>query len=160
MAGDGQVTMGESTVVKHSARKVRRIHDGGVICGFAGSTADAFALYERLEEQLRAYNGNLLRAAVELAKAWRTDRALRRLEAVLIAADPERTLMIMGSGDVIEPEEGICAVGSGGHFALAAARALARHSEMSPRAIVEASMAIASEICVYTNDQLTIEELG
>lgn len=160
IAGDGQVTMGEKVVLKSSARKVRRIHDGSVLCGFAGSTADAMTLYEKLEEKLKAYNGNLLRAAVEMAKEWRTDKMLRRLEALLIAADAERTLLISGTGDVIEPEEGIAAIGSGGSYALAAARALARHTELSPREVAEAAMGIAAEICVFTNTTLTIEELS
>ena len=159
VAGDGQVTMGEKVVLKSTARKVRRIHDGSVLCGFAGSTADAMTLYENLEEKLKAYNGNLLRSAVEMAKEWRTDKMLRRLEALLIAADAERTLLISGTGDVIEPEEGIAAIGSGGSYALAAARALGRHTELSAREIAEAAMGIAAEICVFTNATLTIEEL-
>lgn len=159
VAGDGQVTMGEKIVMKQTAKKVRRLYDGRVLCGFAGSTADAITLYEKLEEKLKAYNGNLTRAAVELAKDWRTDRMLRKLEALLIAADNQQTLLISGTGDVIEPEEGAIAIGSGGSYAIAAARALLRHSEMDARAICEASMQIAAEICVYTNDALTIEEL-
>lgn len=160
VAGDGQVTFGEKVVLKHSATKVRRIHDGTVLCGFAGSTADAMTLYEKLEEKLRTSNGHLIRAAVELAKEWRTDRMLRRLEALLIAADADRTLLISGTGDVIEPEEGIAAIGSGGNFALAAARALARNTEMDPKKICLESMAITSEMCVFTNDALTVEEIG
>ena len=160
IAGDGQVTLGEKVVMKQSAKKVRRLHDGKVLCGFAGSTADAMTLYEKLEEKLKSYGGNLLRASVELAKDWRTDRMLRRLEALLIAADAGHTLIISGTGDVIEPEEGIAAIGSGGNYALASARALYRHTELGAREIVEASMSIASEICVYTNATLTIEELS
>ncbi len=160
MIGDGQVTLGERVVVKATARKVRRIHDNDVLCGFAGSTADAMTLYEKLEEKLRKHGNNLSRAAVELAKEWRTDRTLRRLEALLIAADRERTLLISGTGDVIEPEESIAAIGSGGHYALASARALARETDLGPREICLASMRIAAEICVFTNDQFTIEELG
>ena len=158
--GDGQVTLGEKVVVKASAKKVRRIHENDVLCGFAGSTADAMTLYEKLEDKLRKHGNNLARAAVELAKDWRTDRALRRLEALLIAADGERTLLISGTGDVIEPEEGIAAIGSGGHYALAAARALARETDMGPREICVSAMTIAAEICVFTNDQFTVEEIG
>jgi ATP-dependent HslUV protease subunit HslV len=131
-----------------------------VLCGFAGSTADAMTLYEKLEEKLKSYNGNLARAAVELAKEWRTDRMLRRLEALLIAADDERTLLISGTGDVIEPEQGVAAIGSGGNYALAAARALHRHTDMPPREVAMKALLIASEICVFTNDQISIEELG
>ena len=160
VAGDGQVTFQEEVVMKHTARKVRRLHQGNVLCGFAGSTADAMTLYEKLEEKLGSYSGNLTRAAVELAKEWRTDRMLRRLEALLIAADVERTLLISGNGDVIEPEEGIAAIGSGGNYAVSAARALYRHTEMSAREIVEESMSVAAEICVYTNDSLTTETLS
>ena len=160
VVGDGQITLAEKVVIKATARKVRRIHDDGVLCGFAGSTADAMTLYEKLEDKLRKHGSNLTRAAVELAKEWRTDRMLRRLEALLIAADANRTLLISGTGDVIEPEEGIAAIGSGGQYALAAARALARNTELDPRTIAEQAMAVAAEICVYTNDNLTIEELG
>ncbi len=159
VAGDGQVTMGEKLVMKHTARKVRLLHDGQVICGFAGSTADAMTLYEKLDEKLKTYSGNLLRAAVELAKDWRTDRMLRQLEALLIAADTTHTLIISGTGDVIEPEEGIAAIGSGGTYALAAARALVRNTNLSAHDIAKESMRIAAEICVFTNDSLTIEEL-
>jgi ATP-dependent HslUV protease subunit HslV len=158
--GDGQVTFGEKVILKGSARKVRRIHENRVLCGFAGSTADAMTLYEKLEDKLREYGGNLTRSAVELAKEWRTDRALRRLEALLIAADEERTLLISGTGDVIEPEEGIAAIGSGGSYALAAARALTRNTELDPREIARAAMEVAAEICVFTNAHFTIEELG
>lgn len=160
IAGDGQVTMGEKIVMKHSARKVRRLYEGRVLCGFAGSTADAITLYEKLEDKLQQFNGNLTRAAVELAKAWRTDRMLRRLEAMLIAADATQTLLISGTGDVIDPEEGAVAIGSGGSYALSAARALLRHTDMDARTICEASLRIAAEICVFTNDTLTIEELS
>ncbi|TXD32169.1 ATP-dependent protease subunit HslV [Lujinxingia vulgaris] len=160
VAGDGQVTMGEKIVMKATARKVRRLHGDKVICGFAGSTADAFTLFEKLEEKLKKFNGNLTRAAVELAKDWRTDRMLRKLEALLIAADSEVTLLISGTGDVIEPEEGVIAIGSGGSYALSAARALVRHTELDARTIAESSLKIAAEICVFTNDSLTIEELS
>ncbi len=159
IAGDGQVTLGEKVVMKHTARKVRRLYDERVLCGFAGSTADAITLYEKLEEKLKEYNGNLTRAAVELAKEWRTDRMLRRLEALLIAADDEVTLLISGTGDVIEPEEGVAAIGSGGSYALAAARALARYSDLDARAICEQALHIAAEICVFTNDAITVEVL-
>ena len=160
MMGDGQVTLG-STIVKDNARKVRRLGAGEVLTGFAGSTADAFSLFEKFEGKLKEHSGQLVRAAVELAKDWRTDRALRRLEALLIVADSQTTLVISGSGDVIEPQEGIAAIGSGGTFALAAARALLRQNpEMGAREIATASMGIASEICVYTNGEFTTEELG
>ena len=159
IAGDGQVTMGEKVVMKQGARKVRRLYDGQVLCGFAGSTADAITLYEKLEEKLKAYNGNLTRAAVELAKDWRTDRMLRKLEALLIAADTKQTLLISGTGDVIEPEEGVIAIGSGGSYALSAARALIRHTDMDALTISKAAMQIASEICVFTNADLTVESL-
>jgi ATP-dependent HslUV protease, peptidase subunit HslV len=159
VAGDGQVTLG-NTVVKGGARKVRRLGDGRAIGGFAGSAADGMALFERLEEKLSSQRSPLRRAAVELAKEWRTDRALRRLEAMLVVADAESTFILSGSGDVIEPDDGLCAIGSGGPFALAAARALLRNTEMSARAIAEAAMSIAAEICIYTNTNLTVEELG
>ncbi len=158
IAGDGQVSIGE-TVVKHSARKVRRLHHDRVLAGFAGGAADAFTLFERFEEKLEAANGNLRRAAVELAKDWRTDRMLRRLEALLVIADPESTLVVSGSGDVIEPDDGIISIGSGGNYALAAARALVRHADMDARTIATEAMRIAAEICIFTNDQLVIEEL-
>jgi ATP-dependent HslUV protease, peptidase subunit HslV len=158
VAGDGQVTLG-NTVVKSGARKVRRLGDGRAIGGFAGSAADGMALFERLEDKLREQRSPLRRAAVELAKEWRTDRALRKLEAMIVVADAESTFILSGAGDVIEPDDGVCAIGSGGSFALAAARALLRHSELDARAIVETAMQIAGEICIYTNDQLTIEEL-
>jgi ATP-dependent HslUV protease, peptidase subunit HslV len=159
IAGDGQVTFGQQVVLKHGAKKVRRIHNGTVLCGFAGSTADAMTLYEKLEEKLQAYNGQLLRAAVELAKEWRTDRMLRRLEALLLAADTERTLLISGTGDVVEPDEGVAAIGSGGNYALSAARALVRNTDMEATEIAKAAMGIAAEICVFTNGELTIETL-
>jgi ATP-dependent HslUV protease subunit HslV len=158
MASDGQVTLGE-TVIKSSARKVQRLGGGRVLAGFAGSTADAFALTERFEEKLDAYGGILRRAAVELAKDWRTDRSLRRLEALLIVADAKETLIVSGNGDVIEPDDGLAAIGSGGSYALAAARALVRMPELSAREIAEEALKIAAEICLYTNDRITVEEL-
>ena len=158
VAGDGQVTTGE-TVLKHRARKVRRLFHGRVIAGFAGTTADAFTLFERFETKLEQYNGNLRRAAVELAKDWRTDRMLRRLEALLAAVDQENSLVISGNGDVIEPDDGLLAIGSGGPQALAAARALAKHTELSARQIAEAAMEITAGICVYTNNEFIFEEL-
>lgn len=158
MAGDGQVTMG-NTIMKKGAVKVRRMYEGKVLAGFSGSTADAFTLFERFDKKLQEYRGNLLRAAVELAKDWRTDRALRRLEALLLVVDRDHSLLISGSGDVIEPEEGIAAIGSGGPFALAAARALIRHSDLDARTIALEAMKIASEICIYTNEEISIEEL-
>jgi ATP-dependent HslUV protease subunit HslV len=159
MAGDGQVTVGQ-TVMKRNARKVRRLYQDRVLAGFAGAGADALTLFERFENKLGQVNGNLRRAAVELAKDWRTDRLLRRLEALLVVADRESSLIVSGTGDVIEPEDGLCAIGSGGNFALAAARALVRHSGLDARRIAEESMRIAADICVYTNDQLVVEELG
>jgi len=159
MGGDGQITLGD-TVIKHTTKKVRKIFHNKVLVGFAGGAADGLALMERLERKLEEHRGNLTRAAVELAKEWRMDRALRRLEAVLLVADREKIFLISGMGDVIEPEEPIMAIGSGGNYALAAARALYRNNpEMSAREIVEKSLKIASEICIYTNDKLTIEEL-
>jgi ATP-dependent HslUV protease subunit HslV len=158
VAGDGQVTVGQ-TVMKHNARKVRRLYHDRVLAGFAGAGADALTLFERFEKKLGEMNGNLRRAAVELAKDWRTDRLLRRLEALLVAADRESSLVVSGTGDVIEPEDGLCAIGSGGNFALAAARALVRHSPLGAREIAEEAMRIAADICVYTNDRLVIEEL-
>jgi ATP-dependent HslUV protease subunit HslV len=158
LAGDGQVTFG-ATVLKHGARKIRRLYNGSILAGFAGSAADSFALFSRFEAKLEQYRGNLERSAVELARDWRTDRLLRRLEAMMIAADRSSTFLLSGTGDLIEPDDGIVAVGSGGPFALAAARALARHSQLSARQIAEEAMAIAGGICIYTNSQLTIEEL-
>ena len=158
MAGDGQVTLGE-TVMKANARKVRRIYDDKILVGFAGATADAFTLFERFEGKLSEYAGDLTRAAVELAKEWRTDRALRRLEALLLVASRERTYLISGTGDVVEPESGAIAIGSGGNYALAAALAYLDEGKLSSREIAEKSLRIASEICIYTNSQITIEEL-
>ena len=158
MAADGQVTFGE-TVMKNNARKVRRMMDGKVLCGFAGATADVFALHDRFEAKLKEYSGDLTRAAVELAREWRTDRALRRLEAMLLVADHEKTLLISGTGDVIEPAGDALAIGSGGNFAYAAALAYLDSSELSAREIVERSLKIAGNICIYTNQQLTLEEL-
>ncbi len=158
IAGDGQVTFG-NTVLKANAVKVRRFHDGRVLAGFAGSTADAFSLFEKFEAKLKEFNGNLLRSAVELAKDWRTDRALRHLEAMLLVADTEHTLLISGKGDVVEPTDGLAAIGSGGPYALAAARALVAHSELPLRRIAEEALHIAASICIYTNDQLVVEEL-
>jgi len=157
IAGDGQVTQGQ-TVMKPNARKVRPLGDGSVIGGFAGATADAFTLFERLESKLERHNGQLLRAAVELAKDWRTDRYLRNLEAMLIVADKEITLVVTGNGDVLEPEHGIAAIGSGGNYALAAARALAEY-EPDAETLARKAMAVAADICVYTNGNLTIEKL-
>lgn len=159
VAGDGQVTLGNQ-VVKGGARKVRRLGDGRAIGGFAGSAADGMSLFERLDDKLREQRSPLRRAAVELAKEWRTDRALRRLEAMLVVADAEATFIISGSGDVIEPDDGVCAIGSGGGFALAAARALLSSTELGPRAIAERAMEIAASICIYTNANLTLESLG
>ena len=158
LAGDGQVTIG-NTVMKHGAKKVRRLHNDTILAGFAGSAADAFALFSRFEAKLEQYRGNLERAAVELARDWRTDRLLRRLEAMLVVADQKSTFLLSGTGDLIEPDDGIVAVGSGGPFALAAARALARHSSLGARQIAEEAMRVAAEICIYTNPNLTIEEL-
>jgi len=158
MAGDGQVSLGQ-TVMKHTARKVRRIYQDKVLAGFAGATADAFTLFAKFEEKLEQYNGNLLRAAVELAKDWRTDRILRRLEALLIIADKEHSLVISGNGDVIEPDDGVTAIGSGGPYAHAAARALTQFSDLDAKAIAEESMKIAASICIYTNDRIILEEL-
>ena len=158
VAGDGQVSLG-NTVMKHSASKVRRIFNDKVVGGFAGSTADAFALFGRFEEKLEKYQGNLHRSAVEMAKDWRTDKMLRRLEAMLIVADKENFLLLSGTGDVIEPDDGILAIGSGGMFALSAAKALVSHSNLSAREIVEEAMKITETICIYTNSHLTIEEL-
>ena len=159
IGGDGQVSQG-NTVLKGNARKVRRLYKDQVLAGFAGGTADAFTLYERFEEQLEKYHGKLTRAAVELAKLWRTERALRRLEALLVVADQDTSLIVTGNGDVIEPEDSIMAIGSGGSFALAAARALLNNTELDAREIVEKGLTIAGDICVYTNQQQTIEELN
>ena len=159
IGGDGQVSLG-NTVMKGNARKVRRLYNNQVIAGFAGGTADAFTLFERFEGKLEKHSGNLVRAAVELAKDWRTDRMLRRLEALLAVADKQASLIISGNGDVIEPEQGLMAIGSGGPYAQAAARALLENSDMDARAIVERGLAIAADICVYTNHNVVIEELG
>lgn len=158
LAGDGQVTL-EHTVMKHTARKIRRLYHDKVLAGFAGATADAFTLFTKFEEKLEQFNGNLLRAAVELAKDWRTDRVLRRLEALLLVADSERSLIISGNGDVIEPDDGVTAIGSGGPYAHAAAKALIGFSDLDAKRIVEEAMRIAASICIYTNDRITIEEL-
>jgi ATP-dependent HslUV protease subunit HslV len=159
VGGDGQVTIG-STVVKGRARKVRKLYNDRVLSGFAGTAGDAFTLFQRFEAKLEEFRGNLQRAAVELAKDWRADRVLRRLEALLAVADAERSFIISGTGDVIEPDDGLIGIGSGGAFAVAAARALARHSSLDARGIVQESMRIAAEICVYTNEHIAIEELG
>ncbi len=159
VAGDGQVTFGNTTIIKHGAKKVRRLYNGQVITGFAGSAADSLTLCEKFEGKLESYQGNLTRAAVELAKEWRTDRVLRRLEALLIAANSEGLLMISGTGEVIEPDDGIAAVGSGAPYALAAARAMLRNTDLSPGKIAGEALQIASEICVYTNNQIIIEEI-
>jgi ATP-dependent HslUV protease subunit HslV len=158
IGGDGQVTMGES-IVKQKARKVRRLYNDKILAGFAGSTADALSLFSRFEQKLEEYHGNLSRAVVELAKDWRTDRALRHLEALLLVADDKNTYLVSGTGDVIEPDDGIVAIGSGGPYALAAARALAKHTSMTAREVVAEAMRLAGEICIFTNDQIAIEEL-
>jgi ATP-dependent HslUV protease subunit HslV len=159
MASDGQVTLGQ-IVVKHRARKVRRLYHDRVLAGFAGAAADGFALFSRFETKLEEHRGNLERAAVELARDWRTDRVLRRLEAMLLAADPKSMYLLSGTGDLIEPDDGVMGIGSGGAFAMAAARALVGHSGLDARAIVEQAMAIAADICVYTNTRLTMEEIS
>lgn len=158
MAGDGQVTLG-NTVVKHQARKVRRLYNDQVITGFAGATADAFTLYDKLEQKLEQFNGNLLRATVDLAKDWRTDKMLRRLEAFMVTVDKERSLLISGAGDVIEPDDGILAIGSGGPYAQAAAKALVAHSDLSAEEIAMAALKIAASICIYTNDSIVLEKI-
>jgi ATP-dependent HslUV protease subunit HslV len=158
IAGDGQVTLGD-TVIKQTAKKIRRLYGDRVLVGFAGATADAFALFSRFEGKLEQFQGNLNRAAVELAQEWRTDRALRHLEAFLLATDGKATYLISGTGDVIEPDDGLLAVGSGGHYALAAARALIRHTRLSARQIALESLKIASQICVFTNAEISVEEL-
>jgi ATP-dependent HslUV protease subunit HslV len=159
IAGDGQVTVGQSVIMKNNAVKVRRIYDDKVITGFAGSVADAFTLSERFEGMLQKYSGNLMRSAVELAQLWRGDKALRQLEAMLIAADSDNLLIMSGVGDVIDPEDGICAIGSGGNYALAAARALVQSTELSAREIAVKAITIASEICVFTNNNIKVEEI-
>ena len=158
MGGDGQVTMGES-IVKTKAKKIRRLYNDKIVAGFAGSTADALSLFSRFEQKLEEYHGNLSRAVVELAKEWRTDRALRHLEALLLVGDEKSTYLVSGNGDVIEPDDGIVAIGSGGPYALAAARALVKHTQLSAREIVQESMRLAGEICIFTNEQVVIEEL-
>jgi len=158
MAGDGQVSLGD-TIMKHKAKKVRYMYEDKVLVGFAGAAADAFNLFERLEGKLETYNGNLIKAAVELAKDWRTDKILRRLEALLLTMDKEHTLIISGTGDVIEPDESVAAIGSGGSFALAAARALVEHSDLDADTIAREAMKIAASICVYTNEKVTVHEI-
>ena len=158
LAGDGQVTFGQ-TVVKHGARKIRRLYNDRILAGFAGSAADSFALFTRFEAKLEQYRGNLERSAVELAKDWRSDRILRRLEAMLVVLDKNSTFLLSGNGDLIEPDDGIVAIGSGGPFAMSAARALVRNTDLDARAIAEKSMTIASEICIYTNSNIVVEEL-
>ena len=158
VAGDGQVTLG-NTVMKHQARKVRRLYNDKVITGFAGATADAFTLFDKLEQKLEQFNGNLLRAAVELAKDWRTDKMLRRLEAMLIAADKTHSLLLTGTGDVIEPDDGILAIGSGGPYAQSAAKALVLHSELSAEEICRTAMEIAASVCIYTNSNIVLEKI-
>lgn len=159
MAGDGQVTMGQSMVMKHTAHKVRRLHDGKILAGFAGATADAFTLFELFEARLKEMRGNLLRAAIEMAKDWRKDKYLRRLEAMLLLADAERILILSGNGDVVEPDDEVAAIGSGGPYALAAARALSRHTCLDAETIVREAMKITSEICIFTNDNFLVELL-
>lgn len=159
MAGDGQVTLGQSMIMKHTAHKVRKLHDGQILAGFAGATADAFTLFDIFEAKLKELHGNLLRAAVEMAKDWRKDKYLRRLEAMLLLADKERILLVSGNGDVIEPDDDVAAIGSGGPYALAAARALLRHTGMDAETIVRDAMDIASEICVFTNEKIIVEAL-
>ena len=158
LAGDGQVTLG-NTVVKAKTRKIRRVFDGKILMGFAGAAADAFALFERFEDKIKEYGGDLTRAAVELAKDWRTDRTMRRLEALLLVGDSKKTLLISGTGDVIEPDEGVIAIGSGGNYALAAALAYLEGSDLGAKEIAERSLRIASKICIYTNDEIMVEEL-
>lgn len=159
MAGDGQVTMG-GQIVKSSARKIRRLHKEKVLAGFAGSTADAISLFTRFEEKLQAFGGNLSRAAVELSKDWRLDKTLRHLEALLLVADEKSTLLLSGTGDVLEPDDRVAAVGSGGSYAVAAAQALLQHTDLNAREVAEAAMKIASDICIYTNANVAYEELG
>ncbi|MFD2829749.1 HslVU peptidase proteolytic subunit [Corticicoccus populi] len=160
MAGDGQVTLGNQVVMKHTAKKVRRLFDGKVVAGFAGSVADAFTLFEKFEANLHSYNGNLQRAAVELAKEWRGDKILRQLEAMLIVMDKDTLLLVSGTGEVIEPDDGILAIGSGGNYALAAGRAMTKHGEhLSAETIAKDSLGIASEICVFTNDNIIVETI-
>ncbi|RRD70752.1 MULTISPECIES: ATP-dependent protease subunit HslV [unclassified Desulfovibrio] len=159
LAGDGQVTLGQTMIMKQAARKVRRLHQGKILAGFAGATADAFTLFEIFEDKLKEVRGDMRRAAVEMTREWRRDKYLRKLEAMLLLADEEHTLVLSGTGDVIEPDDGVAAIGSGGPYALAAARALARHSTLDAESIACEAMRIAAEICVYTNDRLTLETL-
>ncbi|MEI7884766.1 MAG: ATP-dependent protease subunit HslV [Clostridia bacterium] len=159
IAGDGQVTFGENTIMKHKAKKVRKIYNDSVLTGFAGSVADAFTLFEKFEAKLEEYNGNLQKAAVELAKEWRSDRVMRKLEAMLIVADENSLLILSGTGEVIEPDDGVAAIGSGGMYAMAAAKALVANTELLPKEIAEKALQIAASICVYTNDQITVLEL-
>ena len=159
LAGDGQVTLGQTMIMKHSARKLRRLHDGKVLAGFAGATADAFTLFELFEAKLKEFRGNLVRAAVEMTKEWRKDKYLHKLEAMLLLADSEHLLLLSGTGDVIEPDDDVAAIGSGGPYALSAARALLRHSDLDAADIVREAMRIAAEICVYTNDNIIVEQL-
>lgn len=159
LAGDGQVTFGQNTIMKHGARKVRRLYNERVVAGFAGAAADSITLFEKFEGKLESFQGDLLRAAVELAKEWRTDRVLRRLEALLLVADAHHTLLLSGTGEVIEPDDEVAAIGSGGPFALAAARALVSHSGLSAREIAEEAIRIAASVCVYTNDRVVVEEV-
>ena len=159
IAGDGQVTFGQNTVMKHNAKKVRRLYHGKVLAGFAGSVADAFTLFAKFEGKLEEFNGNMMRAAVELAKEWRLDRVLQKLEALLIVVDAEHLLIISGNGEVIEPDDGVTAIGSGGPYALAAARALVQHSALNAADIARTALEIAADICVYTNNHVTVEEL-
>lgn len=158
MAGDGQVTLG-NTIVKHQARKIRRLYQDRILAGFAGSAADSFALFAKFEAKLDQYRGNLERSVVELAKDWRTDRILRRLEAMLLVADGTSTFLLSGTGDLIEPDDGIVAIGSGGPYAMAAAKTLTRHSDLDAKAIAEEAMNVAADICIYTNSNITIEEI-
>jgi ATP-dependent HslUV protease subunit HslV len=158
LAADGQVTLGDA-VIKHSAKKIRRLFNDKIVAGFAGSTADALSLFSRFENKLQEFHGNLPRAAVELAKEWRTDRSLRHLDALLIVADSKNTFLLSGNGDVIEPDEGVCAIGSGGNYAVAAARALAKNSKLSAKDIAQEAMRIAADICIYTNANFSIEEV-
>jgi len=160
IAGDGQVTLGQSIIMKNNASKIRRLYNGQVIAGFAGAVADAFTLFDKFEERLKEYNGNLIRAAVEVSKEWRTDKILRRLEAQLIVANAEKIIILSGSGELIEPDDGISAIGSGGAYALAAARALCEHTELPAEIIAREALKIASGICVYTNDRITVESVA
>lgn len=158
IGGDGQITLGNA-VIKATAQKIRKLHNGKVLAGFAGATADAFTLFEKFEGKLKEFKGNLKKAAVELAKDWRSDKILRRLEAMIIVADEESLLVISGNGDVLEPDDGIIAIGSGGNFALAAARVLSKHTKLSSQEIVEESLKIAADICIYTNDKIEVQTL-